>query len=30
MMINTAIGNEHVLSAILSVKETLENRLASV
>ena len=30
MMINTAIGNEHVLSAILSMKETLENRLASV
>lgn len=30
MMINTAIGNEHVLSAILSVKETLETRLASV
>jgi len=30
MMINTAIGNEHVLSAILGMKETLENRLASV
>jgi cytidylate kinase len=30
MMINTAIGNEHVLAAILSMKETLENRLASV
>ena len=30
MMINTAIGNEHVLSAILSMKETLESRLASV
>jgi len=30
MMINTAIGNEHVLSAILSMKETLENRLAHV
>jgi cytidylate kinase len=30
MMINTAIGNEHVLSAILSMKESLESRLASV
>jgi cytidylate kinase len=30
MMINTAIGNEHVLSAILSMKETLESRLAAV
>jgi len=30
MMINTVIGNEHVLSAILGMKETLENRLASV
>ena len=30
MMINTAVGNEHVLSAILSMKETLENRLAHV
>jgi len=27
MMINTAIGNEHVLSAILSMKETLEGKL---
>ena len=30
MMINTAIGNEQVLSAILSMKETLEGRLAQV
>jgi len=30
MMINTAIGNEHVLSTILSMKETLENSLARV
>ncbi len=30
MMINTAIGDEHVLSAILSMKEALENRLAHV
>ena len=30
MMINTAIGNEQVISAILSMKDTLENRLASV
>ena len=30
MMINTAIGNENVLSTILSMKETLENQLAHV
>ncbi len=30
MMINTAIGNENALSAILSMKETLESRLAHV
>ena len=27
MMINTAVGNEYVLSAILSMKETLEGKL---
>lgn len=30
MMINTAIGNENVIPTILSMKETLENRLAHV
>jgi cytidylate kinase len=30
MMINTAIGNEHVLAMILSMKETLEGKLAHV
>jgi cytidylate kinase len=30
MMINTAVGDEHVLSAILSMKETLEGKLAHV
>jgi len=30
MMINTAVGNEPVLSTILSMKETLENHLAHV
>ncbi|HSS97478.1 MAG TPA: cytidylate kinase-like family protein [Terriglobales bacterium] len=29
MMINTAIGNEHALSAILSMKETLEAKLVA-
>jgi len=30
MMINTAIGNEHVLSTILNTLHIMENKLASV